>query len=228
MPVGGTASFYTNWANTSKHGNGTYKATWGNFLASSLPNYIKSRGFSSNLSLVGIVLSAALVAVAQLDGTQVARIVTTLGGAALLLGWVVGPILIAGAETTVDAEKLAPFPLTARQVMAALTATGLTGIPGIVTTLVWRTVPRWFATLLYVLLGWVATWFLPSFWRAGGAAVVWLILAGGIVYTLGGAVYARRWPNPAPRWFGFHEIFHVCTVLAWACQCVACFIAVLG
>ena len=86
------------------------------------------------LSILAMVV-AALVAVAQLDGTQVARIVTTLGGAALLLGWVVGPILIAGAETTVDAEKLAPFPLTARQVMAALTATGLTGIPGIVTTL---------------------------------------------------------------------------------------------
>lgn len=86
------------------------------------------------LSILAMVV-AALVAVAQLDGTQVARIVTTLGGAALLLGWVVGPILIAGTETTVDAEKLAPFPLTARQVMAALTATELTGIPGIVTTL---------------------------------------------------------------------------------------------
>ncbi|MCA4996103.1 esterase family protein [Tsukamurella tyrosinosolvens] len=70
MPVGGTASFYTNWANTSKHGNGTYKATWGNFLASSLPNYIKSRGFSSNLSLVGISMGggAALINAANNPG----------------------------------------------------------------------------------------------------------------------------------------------------------------
>lgn len=132
-------------------------------------------------------------------------------------------LLIAGTYTPLSVALLAPG--TARLVLAIVWGGALAGIA---TTLVWRTVPRWFATLLYILLGWVAIWFLPSFWRAGGAAVVWLILAGGVIYTIGGAVYARRWPDPAPRWFGFHEIFHVCTVLAWACQCVACFIAVLG
>ena len=73
----------------------------------------------------------------------------------------------------------------------------------------------------------MAVWFLPQFWRTGGPAVVWLLVAGGVTYTLGAVVYARKTPDPSPRWFGFHEIFHVCTVAAWACQCVACFLAVL-
>lgn len=98
---------------------------------------------------------------------------------------------------------------------------------GIILTLVWPGVPRWLMTGLYILLGWVAIWFLPAFWREGGPAIVWLLIAGGLVYTVGGLVYARRRPDPFPRWFGFHEIFHACTVAAWACQCVACYLAVL-
>ena len=58
---------------------------------------------------------------------------------------------------------------------------------------------------------------------AQGPAVTAAILANGT----GAVVYARKTPDPSPRWFGFHEIFHVCTVAAWACQCVACFLAVL-
>ena len=99
---------------------------------------------------------------------------------------------------------------------------------GIIKCLVWPSAPRWFSTVLYVALGWVATWFLPQFWMTGGPAIVWLLVSGGVTYTVGGVVYARRWPDPDPRWFGFHEIFHVCTVAAWACQCVACYLAVLG
>ena len=83
---------------------------------------------------------------------------------------------------------------------------------GIIKCLVWPSAPRWFSTVLYVALGWVAIWFLPQFWVTGGVAIVCL----------------RQRPDPAPRWFGFHEIFHVCTVAAWACQCVACYLAVLG
>ena len=98
---------------------------------------------------------------------------------------------------------------------------------GIVTSLVWPTSPRWLMTLLYILLGWVAIWFLPQFWRSGGPAIVWLLVAGGVTYTVGGIVYARKHPDPLPRWFGFHEVFHVCTAAAWACQCVACYLAVL-
>ena len=65
-------------------------------------------------------------------------------------------------------------------------------------------------------------------YRAGGSAIVVLIAAGGVIYTLGAVVYALKKPDPLPRWFGFHEIFHACTVAAWVCQCIACYMAVLG
>ena len=99
---------------------------------------------------------------------------------------------------------------------------------GIIKCLVGPSAPRWFSTVLYVALGWVAIWFLPQFWVTGGVAIVCLLVAGGVLYTIGGVIFVRQRPDPAPRWFGFHEIFHVCTVAAWACQCVACYLAVLG
>ena len=98
---------------------------------------------------------------------------------------------------------------------------------GILLNLFWPTAPRWLATLIYVALGWVAVWYLPQFWTLGGAAIVWLLLAGGILYTIGAVVYATKKPDLSPRWFGFREIFHLCTVLAWACHCVAVYLAVL-
>lgn len=81
------------------------------------------------------MLVAGFVALAIWQGPDQARLVAVLGGSLLVLGWVVGPIIVAGADTTVDAARLAPFPLTSRQLMLALTGTGLTGIPGIATAL---------------------------------------------------------------------------------------------
>ena len=99
---------------------------------------------------------------------------------------------------------------------------------GMVANVCWITAPRWLFTILYVVLGWVAVWFIPELYRAGGAAIVVLIAAGGVLYTLGAVVHALKKPDPLPRWFGFHEIFHACTVAAWVCQCIACYMAVLG
>lgn len=84
-------------------------------------------------ALVGLV--AGMIALAVFQGREAATAVSVLAGALLVLGWVLGPIVVAGMESTVDASRLAHFPLTPRQVMLALTGTGLTGIPGIVTTL---------------------------------------------------------------------------------------------
>lgn len=81
-----------------------------------------------------LLVIAGLIALAVLHDLAVAGVAVVLGGSALLLGWVVGPVLIAGMDSTVDAERLAPFPLTRAQVMQCLTATGLTGVPGIATT----------------------------------------------------------------------------------------------
>ncbi len=91
-------------------------------------------GIVWGLSVLGLVVSS-LIGVAVLGTLETARTVATIGGSALLLGWIVGPLMIAGVDTTIDAEKLSPFPLTATQVRVALVATGLTGIPGIITTI---------------------------------------------------------------------------------------------
>ena len=101
-------------------------------------------------------------------------------------------------------------------------------IIGILLNLFWPTAPRWLSTLVYVALGWVAVWYLPQLRAGGGPAIVWLIVAGGVLYTLGAVVYGAKKPDPSPTWFGFHEIFHAFTVAAWACHCIAVYLAVLG
>src|SRR5690606_23937882 len=100
-------------------------------------------------------------------------------------------------------------------------------LAGLLMRVFWLNAPRWLYTPIYVALGWVAVWFLPDFSAAGGPAVVWLVIAGGIAYTLGALVYGLKRPNPSPRWFGFHEIFHSFTVIGYTCHLVAVFIATL-
>jgi len=91
-----------------------------------------------------VALVIGLVALSVFQDLDVARAVAVIGGALLLLGWVLGPLLVAGVDTTIDAPRLAPFPLSTRQVMQVLTATGLTGIPGIATSLaVLATIVLW-------------------------------------------------------------------------------------
>jgi hemolysin III len=70
--------------------------------------------------------------------------------------------------------------------------------------------------------------YLKPLYEAGGAAVVILIAVGGLLYTLGAVVYATKRPNPSPRWFGFHEIFHVLTVAAFVVHYIAVSMAVYG
>ena len=89
-------------------------------------------------------------------------------------------------------------------------------LAGVAFRVLWVGAPRWFYTPVYVALGWVAAFYLPSFVQAGGPAVFALLVAGGALYTAGGVIYALRRPNPSPRWFGFHEVFHAFTLAAFA------------
>ncbi|MDO5721918.1 MAG: hemolysin III family protein [Actinomycetaceae bacterium] len=132
-------------------------------------------------------------------------------------------LLIAGTYTPICAALL-EGPLAAR----VLTVVWVGALAGIATSVFWPTAPRWFTTPIYVVLGWVALWYLPQLWVSGGPAVVWLLVAGGLLYTVGAVVYGFKWPDPAPRAFGFHEIFHAFTVAGWVCHCVAAYLAVLG
>ncbi|MFV0407606.1 MAG: PAQR family membrane homeostasis protein TrhA [Propioniciclava sp.] len=118
-------------------------------------------------------------------------------------------IFIAGTYTPLALMLLSPKPAT---VLLGL-VWGIAAA-GIAFKLLWMSAPRWLYTGLYLAMGWVAVGWLVPFWRTGGPLVVMLLAAGGLVYSAGALIYARKLPNPSPTWFGFHEIFHACTIVA--------------
>ena len=84
----------------------------------------------------------------------------------------------------------------------------------------WISAPRWLYVPLYVLLGWAAIMFIVDFFQAN-AVMMTLILAGGLCYTVGAVIYGLKRPNPVPGVFGFHEIFHTLTLMAFLCHWTA-------
>jgi hemolysin III len=94
-------------------------------------------------------------------------------------------------------------------------------LAAILVRVLWLNAPRWSYVPIYIALGWTAVWFMPQFWRSGGPVIVWLLLAGGIAYTAGAVVYGLKRPDPWPKYFGFHEIFHCCTVIGFTCHFIA-------
>lgn len=81
-------------------------------------------------------------------------------------------------------------------------------IVGIATTVLAFRMPRWAYTSLYVAMGWVAVIPFPSLTRLLPWSALALLVGGGVLYTVGAVVYARKRPDPFPRVFGFHEVFH--------------------
>jgi hemolysin III len=100
-----------------------------------------------------------------------------------------------------------------------------TALAGIAFRVLWVGAPRWLYTPVYLGLGWVAVFYLPQILRHGGPAVVTLLAVGGALYSAGGVIYALKRPNPSPRWFGFHEVFHALTLAAFVAHYVAVSIA---
>ncbi len=125
-------------------------------------------------------------------------------------------LLIAGTYT-----PLAVLLLPRDTATVLLTVVWSGALVGILMRVFWLGAPRWLYVPIYLALGWVAVWFLPDFSRSGSPAIMWLVIAGGLAYTVGALVYATKWPNPSPRWFGYHEIFHVGTVVGYGCHFVA-------
>ncbi|MHA6511063.1 PAQR family membrane homeostasis protein TrhA [Tessaracoccus sp. Z1128] len=97
---------------------------------------------------------------------------------------------------------------------------------GVLFRILWLGAPRWLYTFLYVAMGWAAMGWLAQLWASGGPAVVLLVLAGGLVYSLGAVAYATKRPQLSPAWFGFHEVFHACTIIAALLHAVAIGLAV--
>ncbi len=106
-----------------------------------------------------------------------------------------------------------------RTAMLALIWGGATA--GVAFKLLWLNAPRWLSTALYLAIGWVAVLFIPDLIGGTHPATWILILVGGVLYSVGAVVYGLKRPNPAPRWFGFHEIFHSLTIAAFVCHYVA-------
>ncbi len=92
-----------------------------------------------------------------------------------------------------------------------------TAILGIGFRVFWITAPRWLYVPIYIGMGWGAMAYVVDFMNANAPMMI-LILVGGGCYTIGALAYALKKPNPWPGHFGFHEIFHSFTVLAFLCH----------
>lgn len=85
---------------------------------------------------------------------------------------------------------------------------------GVLLTLFWTTAPKWVRAAIYLLVGWLGVWVIPDVYASMGSTGVVLLATGGALYSIGAAAYALQWPNPRPRVFGYHEIFHAFVILA--------------
>jgi hemolysin III len=137
-------------------------------------------------------------------------------------------LLIAGSYT--------PFSLllldgTARTVL--LVVVWSAALVGVLFRVLWIDAPRWLHTPIYIVVGSTAVFFLPALTQGAreqvgggvGTAVLLLVIAGGALYTVGAVVYGLRRPDPWPSWFGFHEVFHSLTILAFVAHYVGVSIA---
>ena len=130
-------------------------------------------------------------------------------------------LLIAGTYTPIAVLALPP---QKGLLLLALVWSG--ALLGILFRVFWINAPRWLYVALYLLLGWAAVMYLVDLLQASVAMMV-LVIVGGLLYTGGAVCYALKKPNPWPGHFGFHEIFHVCTVLAFLCHWTACLLIAL-
>lgn len=121
-------------------------------------------------------------------------------------------LLIAGTYTPIALVALPP-----EKGVLLLTLVWAGALLGIGFRVFWIGAPRWLYVPLYVLLGWAALMYLGDLVAANVATMV-LVLVGGVLYTAGAVIYGLKRPNPVPGVFGFHEIFHILTVLAFLCH----------
>ncbi len=111
--------------------------------------------------------------------------------------------------------------------VAVLSIVWIGAVAAIVVKVAWIDAPRWVAAVLAVGLGWVGVFAIPKIHERTGMMALVLLALGGLFYTAGAVVYARRRPDPLPSTFGYHEIFHALVVAAAGCQYTAVAIFVL-
>jgi hemolysin III len=121
--------------------------------------------------------------------------------------------LIAGSYTAVGLLVLSG---TSRIVVLVCVWTGVA--VAVLMKAVWPAAPKWVSVVLGVATGWVGIVVFPQLLERGGVTPSTLIVVAGALYTIGAIVYARRRPDPAPTFFGYHEIFHALVVIAVGLQ----------
>jgi hemolysin III len=125
-------------------------------------------------------------------------------------------LLIAGTYTPVGLISLhGPWRITILAIVWSGAALA------ILVKMCWVRAPKVFSAAVGVALGWAGVAALPQIMHHDGIAPVVLLGAGGLAYTAGAVVYALRRPDPFPKVFGYHELFHALTIGALACQYVA-------
>jgi hemolysin III len=125
-------------------------------------------------------------------------------------------LLIAGTYTPV---ALLVLQHTLATVVLAVVWAGAAA--GVVLELAWSRAPRWLGGTVYLALGWVAVVATPQLFTRLGVTGGLLIVAGGLAYSAGAAVYAWRRPDPAPAVFGYHEVFHLLVIAGVAAHYLA-------
>ncbi len=134
-------------------------------------------------------------------------------------------IAIAGSYTPVAVYALSGW---ARTTVLCLVWGG--ALIGITVRQVWLDAPKWVIAGPYVVVGWAAVIVLPQLWQSLGSVGFTLLVAGGLAYSAGAVVYAAKRPNPAPGVFGYHEVFHACTIIGAVLHfvCIAGFVLPLA
>ena len=124
-------------------------------------------------------------------------------------------LLIAGTYTPLAVLALPP----SKGMLLLVMVWGGT-LLGIAFRVFWVHAPRWLYVALYILLGWASVMYIVDLLQANLAMMV-LVVVGGLAYTAGAVIYGMKKPNPIPGVFGFHEIFHTLTVVAFMCHWTA-------
>ncbi len=130
-------------------------------------------------------------------------------------------LLIAGTYTPIAALALPP---DKGILLLVLVWSG--ALLGIGFRMFWLSAPRWLYVPLYLLLGWAAVMYMGDLLAVSVTMMV-LVIVGGLLYSAGAVIYALKRPNPLPGVFGFHEIFHTLTVLAYLCHWTAILLIVI-
>ena len=134
-------------------------------------------------------------------------------------------VLIAGTYTPICIIAL-PQPLG----ISLLALVWTIAFVGIIVKLVWITCPKWFSSVLYIGMGWTCVLAFTQLLNSLSRAAFGWLLAGGIIYTIGGVIYALKLPifNSKHRYFGSHEIFHIFVMGGSICHFIVMYVFVAG